>query len=125
MSFPGISHVLNGFKERVRTRTFFRHPPVRKRTKAENPAQEKTTKKGAIGVGKQKKKCHIPMESPRNKKIWWENTGRRWKRRRVFPVLLAGKGGGSRSPSPGGSSAPGQRDAALGAAGEALRGALK
>lgn len=47
MSFPGISRVLNGFKERVRTQTFFGHP--KKKTKAENPTQNKTKKKGGGG----------------------------------------------------------------------------
>lgn len=111
MSFPGISRVLNGFKERVRTQTFFGHP--KKKTKAENPTQNKTKKKGggAIGV---RKPCLsysngvVSGGGAGKKNQQWEKTGRSLQEEEDFPALPR-RGGAAGSPSPSRGIAPGAR----------------
>lgn len=55
MSFPVVSRVLNGFKDRLRMQTFFGYPQrkkkKRKRKKNQRKREKKTTKTSVISNG--------------------------------------------------------------------------
>lgn len=61
-SFPVISRVLNGFKNRLRMQTFFGHP--QKREKNRKPSTHTKSNQ----AGRENQVCHIPMELPQKKK---------------------------------------------------------
>lgn len=62
MSFPVVSRVLNGFKDRLRMQTFFGYPQ-RKKKKKENG--KKTNVKGK--KKNTQKRLSYPMELPQEK----------------------------------------------------------
>lgn len=62
-SFPVISRVLNGFKNRLRMQTFFGHPQKREKKNRKPSTHTKSNQ-----AGRENQVCHIPMELPQKKK---------------------------------------------------------
>lgn len=61
MSFPVVSRVLNGFKDRLRMQTFFGYPQRKKKKKTEKKTNVKGKKKTHKNV------CHIQWSYLRKK----------------------------------------------------------
>lgn len=91
-SFPVISRVLNGFKNRLRMQTFFGHPQKREKKNRKPSTHTKSNQ-----AGRENQVCHIPMELPQKKKKtkqnkkWNRAVGRHW----------AKPAGGDARPPPG------------------------
>lgn len=60
MSFPVVSRVLNGFKDRLRMQTFFGYPQRKKK-------KENGKKTNVKGKKKPQKRLSYPMELPQEK----------------------------------------------------------
>lgn len=63
MSFPVVSRVLNGFKDRLRMQTFFGYPQRKKKKRKRKKNQRKREKKNT------QKRLSYPMELPQEKKL--------------------------------------------------------